>query len=300
MLSTDDLRFFSVVARSATLASAARTLGVSAPAISQRLRALEMRLTVRLVDRSTRHLSLTEEGRLLAARGERVIDDIDQLADQLTERGTTVSGHLRVAASFGFGARYVAPVVARFREVHPATTAELVLSENPSRVGSESWDVMIHVGPLRDSRLVMRHLAVNRRILCASPGYVRRRGTPATPETLAEHECIELHENDEDATLWPFTPAAGDPVNVRIDPVMTSNSGEVVHAWALAGLGIVARSEWDVVDDLRSGRLVELLPDWRLPSADVTALMSGRFARTARARRFLALLAESLTPLPWR
>lgn len=300
MLSTDDVAFFSRVARSASLAAASRSLGVSAPAVSQRLRSLEARLGVRLIDRSTRHLRLTEEGRLLLERGESLLKELGQITDALKARQQKVSGHLRVAASFGFGMRFVAPVVAQFRRIHAEVTVELVLSENPSRIGSDSWDVMVHVGPLKDSRLIAKFLASNRRIACVSPSYIRRRGIPAVPEELADHECIALEENDEDSTLWRFTRSGSAPVGVRIEPVMGSNSGEAVHAWALAGLGVIVRSEWDVAEDLREGRLVELLPDWQLPSADVAALVSSRAGQTARSRRFMALLEASLNPPPWR
>ena len=300
MLSIEDLHFFAAVARASTLAAAARALGVTASAVSQRLRELEAKLQVRLVDRSTRHLSLTAEGRLLAERGRAVVADIEQITDALTARHSTVSGHLRVVASFGFGRRFVAPVAARFRSEHPGATLELILSENPLRGGTESWDVTVHVGPLRDSRRIARRLATNRRVACAAPDYIRRRGAPVTPAELRGHDCIALLENDEDVTLWRFTKPGTEPVAVRIDSVMCSNSGEVVHDWARAGLGIIVRSEWDVAEDLRSGRLIEVLADWALPSADITALVGERSGRTARTKQFMLLLAASLANPPWQ
>ncbi len=300
MLSTEDLRFFGLIARSPTLAAAARALGVTAPAVSQRLRELEARLKVRLLDRSTRHLSLTGEGKLLAERGEAVLADIGQITDAIAARRSTVSGHLRVAASFGFGKRFVAPVAARFRSEHPAVTVELVLSENPIRAGADSWDIMVHIGALKSSRLIARRLAPNRRIACAAPEYIRRRGAPSVPADLRYHDCIGLRENDEDMGLWRFTRPGAEPVTVRVDSVMTSNSGEVVHDWVRAGLGIMVRSEWDVADDLRSGRLLQVLSDWELPSADVTALVSERSGKTARTKQFMVQLAASLLPPPWR
>lgn len=300
MFSIEDLRFFGLIARSTSLAAAARALGVTASAVSQRLRELETRLKVRLVDRSSRHLRLTDEGKLFLERGEAVLADIGQIADELTARRRTVSGHLRVAASFGFGGRFVAPVVAQFRSKHPAVTVDLVLSDNPLRAGPDSWDVMVHVGSLKESRLIARTLAPNRRIACASPEYVRRRGAPATPADLRDHDCIALYENDEDVTLWRFLRSGSEPVSVRVNAVMSSNYGAAIHDWARAGMGVILRSEWDVADDLRSGHLIQVLASWQIPAADVVALVSERSGKTARARQFIALLGACLSPPPWR
>jgi DNA-binding transcriptional LysR family regulator len=300
MLSTEDLSFFSVVARSPTLAATARVLGVTSSAVSQRLRELELKLKVRLVDRSTRHLNLTSEGKLLAERGDAVLADVGQIVDAIGARQSTVSGYLRVVAPFGFGRRFVSPVVAQFRHIHQTATAELILSENPLRVGAEPWDLMVHIGALRESRLIARRLAPNRRVLCAAPEYIRRRGAPSSPEELARHDCIAVVENNEDVTLWRFTKLGSKPVSVRVTSVMSSNSGEVAHDWARAGLGLIVRSEWDVTDDLGSGRLVELLADWELPSADILAIVGPRSGRTARTKQFMLLLESALAKPPWR
>jgi DNA-binding transcriptional LysR family regulator len=300
MLSIEDLTFFSVVARSTTLTAAARVLGVTSSAVSQRLRELELKLKVRLADRSTRHLNLTSEGKLLAERGNTVLADVGQIVDSIGARQRTVSGHLRVVAPLGFGRRFIAPIVARFRNLHPLATAELILSENPLRVSTESWDVMIHIGSLRESRLIAMRLAPNGRVLCASPEYIRRRGTPSRPEELARHDCIALVENDEDVTLWRFTKLGSEPQSVRIASAMRSNSGEVVHDWGLAGLGIIMRSEWDLKDDLESGLLVMLLADWELPAADILAIVGPRSGRTARTKQFMLLLESALADPPWR
>lgn len=301
MVSIEDLRFFAVVAGSPTLAAAARALDVTPPAVSQRLKQLETRLRVRLIDRSTRHLTLTGEGELLAHRGRFVLTEVDDIAEALARRRGTVGGHLRIAAPFGFGRRFVAPVVARFRIENPATTVTLTLSDNPLRLGTDSWDLLVHVGELRDSSLVAQHLAPNERVACASPDYLLRRGIPARPPDLRRHDCAVLRENDEDVTLWRFNGAGTEVSAVRVDPVMASNDGDVIHGWALAGCGVIVRSEWDVADDLRAGRLTLILSEWRLPAADVTALLGGhRNRRAARTTRFLELLRASLAAPPWR
>jgi DNA-binding transcriptional LysR family regulator len=300
VLSVPDLEFFSVVARSPTLLAAARSLGVTAPAVSQRLREIESKLKSRLVDRSTRHLNLTGEGRLLAERGSSVVAEIQRITDAIASRQSVVSGHLRVAASFGFGRRFVAPIAAQFRREHPSATVELILSDNPSRLGADSWDLMVHIGPLKDSQLIATRLAANRRIVCAAPEYICRRGVPSSPADLCHHDVIALLENDEDVTLWRFTKPGSKSLATRVQPVMRSNSGEIVHDWALAGLGIIVRSEWDVLEDLRCNRLIQVLGDWTLPQADITALLSGRSQSNARTKKFLNLLKTSLVPPPWK
>jgi DNA-binding transcriptional LysR family regulator len=300
MLSIADLRFFEVVAHSHTLAAVARALDVTAPSVTQRLQNLESRLQVRLVDRSTRHLMLTDEGRMLAERARSVIEEVESITETLALRRGLVAGHLRVVASFGFGRRFVGPVIAQFRAAYPETTVELLLSDSPARLGTEQWDVLVHVGELKDSTLVVRRVASNRRIVCAAPDYIRRRGEPRTPKELREHQCVALRENDEDVTLWRFKNSDGQVAAVRIHPAMVSNDGDIIHSWALAGLGIIVRSEWHVMEDLKQGRLVQVLPKWRLPSADVVALLPSRRRRAERATQFVSLLTRSLEIPPWR
>ncbi|MGU3387543.1 LysR family transcriptional regulator [Methylobacterium sp. D53M] len=303
MLDTDDLRFFVAVAASPSLAAAARSLNVSPPAVTQRLRSLEKRLRVHLVDRSGRGLTLTDEGELLAERGRDLLGAFDDLADALAERVGAVTGHLRVVAPLGFGRRYVAPVVTAFRLRHPGVRIDLLLSDRLGRIPSETWDLAIHVGEIREATpsLTVRALAPNDRILCAAPAYLARHPAPRVPADLRDHTCIALRENDEDVTLWRFRAAEGAEVRVRVDAALVSNDGDVVRGWALAGLGVIVRSEWDVADDLRAGRLARLLEGYALPSAPVVALLgSERRSRAARTERFLEALRRSFDPLPWR
>lgn len=303
MISTDDLRFFAVVCASSSLSGAARSLNISAPAVSQRLHQLEARLGVQLIVRSTRGLTMTDEGELLATRGQQMLADMDLLLEDVSARRTTVTGRLRVVAPLGFGRSYVAPVVLALREQHPQVTVDLVLSDSPMKLrDTDGWDMLLHVGDLRDCDLVVKRLAPNDRILCAAPSYLANtQARPLLqPEDLRLHDCAALRQNDEDVTMWRFTHAGGEHVSVRINPALTSNDGHVVRSWAVAGAGIIVRSEWDVADDLAGGQLVRVLPDWRLPAADVVALLSARRGRAARTVRFLELLQAAFDPPPWR
>ncbi len=300
MISTDDLHFFITLTTAVSLADAARKLDVTPPAITQRLRLLENRLGMRLIDRSGRRMVLTDEGELLAVHARRICDDIGNLSDTLASRRGTVAGHLRVIAPLGFGQRYVAPAIAQFRTLYPEVSASLLLSDRPARLSDDMWDLMVHIGELRDSSLISRRLAPNRRILCAAPRYLAKRGEPRHPDELRSHDCIALRENDEDMTMWRFTPKhGGAPTSVRIEPVLTSNDGGTVRDWAIAGLGIITRSEWDVAEHLNSGRLVPLLDAWTQPDADIVALISSRHGRSLRATRFLEHLHASVLQLPW-
>ena len=237
---------------------------------------------------------------MLLDRADNLLRDLDELAGTLGVRHDLVSGHLRIAAPLGFGRRYVAPVVAAFRKLNPAVTTTLMLTDRPAVSAESNWDLVIHIGELRNSSLVMVRLAPNSRVVCASPSYLAAQGEPAQPADLAGHACLALRQNDEDVTLWRFVDRQRKTIPVRINPAMASNDGEVVRVWALAGLGIMVRSEWDTADDLRAGRLRRVLSRYRLPSADVVALLGDRGGRTARAEAFLRLLKENLQPIPWR
>jgi len=300
MLSTADLHFFATVARAHSLAGAARELDVTPSAVTQRLQELERRVGVRLVERTGRRVTLTDEGELLAARGQAIADDLASLSEVLAARRGVVAGHLRVLAPLGFGRHHVAPIAGRFCAEHAEVRLELVLSDRLGRVPETSWDVAVHIGELRDSSLVAQRLAPNDRIVCAAPALVARHGAPADPSALRDLPCIALRENDEDVTLWRFTRPDGGVTQVRIEPRLASNDGDVVREWAIAGHGVIARSEWSVADDLRAGRLVPLLGSYRMPSADVVAFVGARRGRSARTTRFVEYLRDALTPAPWR
>jgi DNA-binding transcriptional LysR family regulator len=276
MVFVADLEFFETIARSQSLAAAARELNVSPSAVTQRLQDLGRRVGVRLLERRARRITLSDEEELLATRGRVISDDLAALGETLAARRGVVAGHLRVVAPLGFGRRYVAPVAAHFLAEHHEVTLDLVLSDRLGRVPEASWEVAVHIGEVRETSLVAQLIAPNERVLCASPAYLARHGSPASPTDLRAHRCIALRENDEDVTMWRFTDASPQVIQVRIEPVLASNDGDVVRDWALHGHGIIVRSEWSVADDLERGTLVRLLDGYRLPTAEVTALVGSR------------------------
>lgn len=299
MISSDDLRFFSLLARHGSLAAAARALGLTPPAVTQRLQALEKRAGVRLLDRSTRRAAPTSEGELLLEAADGLLGRLDALADGLRERGGRVAGDLKVVAPFGFGRRHAAPLLAAFQARHPALRASLDLSERPALDALRGFDLALHVGALKDSSLIAFPLAQNARVLCASPAYLRRAGAPRKPEDLAAHACLVIRENDEDVTVWKLR-RGRETRSVRVAPVLGCNDGEAVRDWALAGRGIAQRSEWDVVPLIAAGRLARVLPAYALPEAPVVALVPARRGLSARSRAFIEFLKSSLSPPPWR
>jgi DNA-binding transcriptional LysR family regulator len=301
MLETPDLRFFSTLARSPTLAAAARALDVTPSAVSQRLTQIESRLGLRLVERGRGRLTLTAEGETLARRAGAILHDLDNLNEDMASRRGEVSGPLQIIAPFGFGRIHVAPMIAELACTFPGIAPDLILSDDPySAAGTENWDLIIHIGKLADSTLVQRKLASNQRFLCASPEYLARHGRPLQIADLRDHACGVIREDQADVSLLGFTGPDGVQSSVRIHPAFASNDGEVVKSWAVQGLGIVFRSEWSVASELKDGILERVLLDFALPDADITALVSPRTLRTARVECALEKLVSYLSVPPWK
>jgi len=301
MLTSEDLRFFYAISTQPSLTAAARTLNVTPPTVTQRLQAIEAKVGVKLVQRQARGISLTEEGYLLQNKARSILAEMDQLQTLMASKKNLINGTLKVLAPLGFGNDYIAPLVGEFQQQHPNLTVELELSDKPSWAESHKWDIIIYIGELRDSTLKLATLAPNQRFLCASPHYVKKHGKLKDPRELRDHICIALRENSEDVTLWRFTHnGSEEQESIRITPTFTSNEGSVVKNWAIAGHGIIMRSEWDVQPELNSGALVRLLPNYSLPSADIVALLgTDSRARSARTSHFLQLLKERFAQQPW-
>ena len=277
-------------------------MNVTPPAVSQRLKLLEEKLAVKLLERVRGAICLTSEGALLLEKAQGILGDLEDLEDVFSLRRDHVSGPLRIIASFGFGRKHVASIMASFQAQHPDITLSLRLSEAPSITGqTEPWDIMISIGALPASSIIQRKLASNRRILCAAPSYLQLAPRLEQPSDLKAHACGVIRENHEDVTLWAFSTLDNSGVKTvvtqRIDPAFASNDGDVVVNWARQGLGVIERSQWDVAAELQSGRLRQVLPGFDLPSADIIALTSPRMLRVARTQRFLDHLAHEVKHL---
>lgn len=301
MLSSEDLRFFCAVASQPTLAATARVLHVTPSSVTQRLQGIEEKLGLRLLDRFGRRVTLTDEGEVLAARARLILAEMDALHEALGDRKNDMVGRLRILAPLGFGNAWVAPLAARFQAEHPLLSVELELSDQPNLAAGEGWDIVVHIGALRDSTLRRQVLAKNRRLLCAAPAYLERHGMPRSTDELRQHRCLMLRENAEDLSLWRLrAPGEHEYEAVRIHPALSSNDGRVVKQWALDGYGIMQRSSWDIAQELRQGKLVQVLPGYEAPDADIVALLGARHGRrSARTERFLDLLKREIGPMPW-
>ncbi|WP_109479758.1 LysR family transcriptional regulator [Paraburkholderia sp. C35] len=288
-----DLNLFALVARHRNLAAAAREIGVTPPAVSKRLAQLERRLGVRLMNRTTRRLSLTAEGELYLANGSRILGELQELEQLVTRSRAEPTGLLRVNASFGFGRARIAPAISDFVAQFPAMKIQLHLTDRPLSLQEEGFDLGIRFGEVPDARVNARLLMKNRRVVCASPEYVARHGKPTLPHDLTRHACIVLRENDSAYGTWHFS--RGKRVEtVKVDGPLASNDGSAVLWWALQGRGIVVRSEWEINAYLARGELVPLLDDWALPSGDIHAIYLERNQLSVKLRTFVDFLGEYL------
>lgn len=299
MLHSVDIEFLNTIAARSSLAEVAKSFNITPSAVSQRLKELESRLGLQLVERTSRRIALTDEGELILKRGLPAVEAIEDIWDELSTRRQVVAGHLRILAPIVFGRRHVADVAGRFQAKHPDLRLDLILSDRPNRKRMLQVDITIHIGEAADSSLIMSTLAPNRRILCASPTFIKEYGAPKHPGDLRNFKNIVIRENQEDVTLYSFR-RNGEPMPVRVEPSLLCNEGAVARQWALDGMGLLVRSEWHIADDLRSGSLVEILPRYKLPDANVIALFGFRHGRALRTRSFFEELRKSLTPVPWR
>ena len=277
------------LARAGGMSAAARELDVTPAAVSKRLAQIEARLGVRLFNRSTRRLSLTAEGEVYLENARRILGEIDDLDALIASRQAAPRGLLKVNAPLGFGRSYIAPAIAEFAQKYPEVSLQLQLTDRPADFVREAFDVAVRFGDLPDTSLIARKIAPNRRLVCASPGYLKKHGTPATPHDLARHQCIVLRQNEAAYGLWRFTRGRRSET-VKVRGNLSSNDGEVTLTWGLAGLGILQRAEWDLARYLRSGRLVQVLEDYALPQADIYAVFPERHHLSAKVRVFVDFL----------
>jgi len=277
---------------------------VSTAAVSKRLAQIEARAGVALAVRTTRRTSLTPEGEALLERARAILSEIEDLQDVLRGTRDRPSGLLRVNATLGFGRMHVAPVISDYCRRYPGVDVQLQLSADPPALLEDAFDVCVRFGEPPDARVVARRLAANRRLLCASPDYLRAHGTPQSPADLRRHNCIGIRQGSDAYGVWRLSPikakqkadrARDEAISVRGN--LTTNDGEIAVNWALEGHGIVMRAEWDIERHLRSGRLVQVLPHYATPGADIYAVYSPRLQMLSRVRAFVEALAEGFDSL---
>jgi DNA-binding transcriptional LysR family regulator len=283
---------FVAVATKGSLTAAAHADGVAPAVIGRRIDALEERLGVKLLVRTTRRITLTHEGSAFLEDSQRLLTDLANAEASVSAGGVKASGHLRVTAPAGFGRRHVAPLVPRFVASHPDVSVSLNLSDRVVDIVNEGFDCAVRVGDLPDSSLVSVRLADNRRLCVASPEYLQRAGTPLHPADLARHDCLPLSSDASQTRGWAFK-VDGEVTHLRPHGKLDCSDGQVLHDWCLQGLGIAWRSTWEVEADIAAGTLVAILEEHAAPPNGIYAVFPQRRHLPLRVRLWIDHLKQT-------
>lgn len=294
-----DLGFFSTLVAAGSLSAAARELNVTTPAVSKRLAQMEQRLSMALVNRTTRRMSLTPEGDTYLLHARKILSDLDDMEHVLRGATAAPKGLLRVNATLGFGRSQIAPLISTYVKKYPQVDIQLQLSVNPPPMTDDSFDVCFRFGHPPDSRSIARFVANNRRIVVAAPAYLKKFGTPKNPSELTRHNCIGIRQGDEAYGLWRFSTGvtkskSSTASNVKIRGNLTTNDGEIAVNWALDSHGILMRAEWDVARYLKTGRLVQILSNFHTPDADIYAVYAQRHATSVRVKSLVDFVISAV------
>jgi DNA-binding transcriptional LysR family regulator len=292
-----EMQAFAAVVDAGSFVKAADVLGISKAAVSRHVAELESRLGVRLLQRTTRRLSLTTEGEAFQASCKALLADVDAAEAEITSRSAEATGLLKVNVPVSFGLLHLAPLWSEFRAFNPRVSLEVTLNDRFVDLIEEGYDLAVRIARLPSSSLVSRQLATARLVLCASPAYLREHGTPGTPADLANHAVVAyslLSTGDN----WTFDGPDG-PVSVKVSPWMRSNSGDTCRAAALQHAGILLQPSFLVGADLLSGALVELLPQYRSPVFGIHAVWPTRKHLSPRVRALVDFLSAALRTRTW-
>ena len=290
----DQFKQISAFVESATrgsISAAAAAAGVTPAIIGRRLDALEARLGVRLLTRTTRKLTLTFEGQAFIEDCQRLLNDLADAEASVSLGGVKASGHLRLSAPAGFGRKHVAPHVAAYLDAHPEVTLSLDLSDRVVDLINEGIDCAVRIGELSSSSLISVRLGEMRRLVVASPEYLALCAPPLTLDALSQHACLSLGQQRGWSFRDPSQPEQ--PVTIKVTGRLECNDGAVLHEWALAGRGLAWRSLWEVGEDLRAGRLVSVLDDFAAPPIGIYAVFPQRRQLPLRVRLFIDMLKHT-------
>ena len=291
---------FVAVSTKGSLTAAAQAEGVAPAVVGRRIDALEERLGVKLLVRTTRKIALTHEGSAFLEDCQRLLSDLANAEASVTAGGVKASGHLRITAPGGFGRRHVAPLVPRFVEQHPEVSVSLNLSDRVVDIVNESFDCAIRVGDLPDSSLVSVRLADNRRLCVATPAYLQRAGVPQHPADLMRHQCLTLSSDASQTRGWAFV-VDGVVTHLRPSGRLDCSDGQVLHDWCLAGMGLAWRSTWEVEQEIAAGRLVSVLDEHAAPPNGIYAVFPHAKHLPLRVRLWIDFLKHSYgDPAYWR
>ena len=283
---------FTAVAVKGSLTAAAHAEGVAPAVIGRRIDALEERLGVKLMVRTTRRITLTHEGSAFLEDCQRLLADLASAEASVSAGGVKASGHLRITAPAGFGRRHVAPLVPGFLAQHPDTSLSLNLSDRVVDIVNEGFDCAVRVGDLPDSNLISVRLADNRRLCVATPAYLARAGVPATPADLGRQQCLTLSSDASQSRGWAFV-VAGELTHLRPSGRLDCSDGQVLHDWCLRGLGLAWRSTWEVEHEVARGELQVVLADFAAPPNGIYAVFPHAKHLPLRVRLWIDFLKHS-------
>jgi LysR family transcriptional regulator, transcriptional activator for dmlA len=298
-----DLELLLAIREHGSLSGAASAADVVPSVITKRLAALEARLGLKLFQRTTRRVVPTAEGEALCERALGLLAGFHAMEAELQERQREPVGRIRLAATFGFGRTWIGPALAEFQQRHPQVAIQLQLTEQLPDLAVDGFDGAVWLWAVRGQRATEwtgRRLARNQRVLVAAPEYLRQRGTPLTLEELAQHDCLVVRENER-FDVWRLQRERDrTEVRVRVGGPLSSNSGELVRDWCMAGRGIMLRSLWDIAGSLASGEVVRVLPGYAMTDADIHWLAPHTPTTPKRIRLLVDFLAERFRGEPWK
>lgn len=291
------LTVFTRVVECGSFARAADRLAMSTSAVSRHVAELETHLGARLLNRTTRRLSLTESGRSFHERCVQLLADLTEAEEEVNAAVAVPRGTLRLTSSITFGVRYLAPAIVDFGARHPDVTFDVELSDRAVDIVEEGMDLAIRIGGIGSQALIARQLAATQLVLCAAPGYLERRGVPRLPADLAAHSCL-TYEYLAAGDVWQFRDRDGGEHSVRIAGSAHANNGSLLCALAVAGMGVLLEPDFIVAAEIRAGRLVPLLPGFRPPTSTIYAAYPSRRHLSAKVRLFVDALAERFAGRP--
>lgn len=292
------MKTFTAVVEAGSFVGAMDATGLSKPAVSRHVNELEAHLGTRLLQRTTRRLSLTSEGQDYYQRCKDILAAVQEAEAVVGSSAVQAQGRLRIGAPQTFGAMYLADLWGQFAAQNPQVTLDIVLSDRVMDLVEEGFDLVVRIARLADSSLVSRPLARTHMVLCASPQYLARRGTPVHPQELAEHDVIS-YTYWSAGNAWSFQGPGGE-ATVRIQSRIHANNGDTCRAAALAHQGIILQPDFLVHEDLRSGALVELMPEFKGAELGIFAIYPTRKQLPLRVRRLVDFLVEALRNPPWQ
>lgn len=290
---THDLHVFMIVVKNKSFIKAADELGFSRSYVSKRIQVLEDTLNHQLLYRTTRSIELTHQGEKVHAWAQEILLDMQKMTEDLTDDITDPQGNLTITSSLGFGRQHVAPMLSEFVKKYPKIRVRFDTIDKMQDLITQHVDLDIHIGNQIAPNLIAKKLADNIRILCASPEYLAMHGTPMSPQALLNHSCLVIQERDSAYALWKLSAPQGD-AHIKVSGNLSSNNGELVRQWALAGQGIMLRSLWDVAPEIAQGKLIRILPDY-YQDANIWAIYPTRLSNCAKLKACVDFLEKHIS-----